>query len=60
MVILLVYGKAEEPVTLILHGNDGQTWLSIAEGPRQRSDTKLPAEIRQALEKVPLTISPPG
>jgi hypothetical protein len=31
MVILLIYGKSEEPVTLILHGNDGQTWLSIAE-----------------------------
>lgn len=31
MVILLVYGESEEPVTLILHGNDGKTWLSIAE-----------------------------
>ncbi len=31
MVILLVYGESEEPETLILHGNDGQTWLSIAE-----------------------------
>lgn len=31
MVILLVYGESEEPVTLILHGNNGQTWLSIAE-----------------------------
>jgi len=57
---MLVYGKAEEPVTLILHGNDGQTWLSIADNPRQRSDTKLPAEIRQALEKVLVSISQPG
>ena len=60
LVIMLVYGKAEEPVTLILHGNDGQTWLSIADNPRQRSDTKLPAEIRQALEKVLVSISQPG
>ena len=60
LVIMLVYGKAEEPVTLILHGNDGQTWLSIADNPRQRSDTKLPAEIRQVLEKGPVTISQLG
>jgi len=25
MVVLLVYGKAEEPLTLILHGNQGIT-----------------------------------
>ena len=31
MVILLVYGESEEPETLILHGNNGETWLSIAE-----------------------------
>jgi len=57
MVVVLVYGKAEEPVTLILHGNDGLTWLSFADGPRQRSDIKLFTEIKQALEKVPASIS---
>jgi hypothetical protein len=50
MVVLLVYGKAEEPVTLILHGNDGQTWLSMADTPRQRSNARLTNEIQQALE----------
>lgn len=50
MVILLVYGNAEQPVTLFLHGNDGQTWLSIADSPHQRADPKLVAGIRQALE----------
>ena len=49
MVVVLVYGKAEEPLTLILHGNNGQTWLSIADGPRQRSDTRLVNAIQQAL-----------
>ena len=49
MVILLVYGIAEQPVTLFLHGNDGQTWLSIADNPLQRVDSKLLAGIRQAL-----------
>ena len=50
MVILLVYGKVDEPATLFLHGNDGQTWLSIADNPQQRADSKLLAGIRQALE----------
>ncbi len=57
MVILLVYGDASDvstpldtsPATLFLHGNDGQTWLSIADEPRQRLNPKLLAGIRQAL-----------
>ena len=58
MVVLLVYGKTSEPVTLILHGNDGQTWISIAEDARQRADTKLLAVIQQSLEtKAPVSIS---
>ena len=57
MVVLLVYGKADEPMTLILHGNDGQTWLSLADVPQQRSDAKLSVEIKQALEKIPVVIS---
>jgi hypothetical protein len=47
---LLVYGEAVEPVTLILHGNDGQTWISLSDSLRQGSDTRLIAEIKQALE----------
>jgi len=35
---------------LILHGNNGQTWLSIVDDPRQEAETKLLAAIRQALE----------
>lgn len=57
MVVLLVYGNTSEPVTLILHGNDGQTGISIADNPQQRADAKLITEIQQALEvKVPLSV----
>ena len=46
------------PATLILHGNDGQTWVSIANDPQQRTDAKLINSIRQALEiKSPVSIS---
>jgi hypothetical protein len=50
MVVLLVYGKVAEPATLILHGHDGQTWVSIANNPQQRTDAKLNNSIRQAFE----------
>lgn len=58
MVILLVYGNASSPVTLVLHGNDGRTWFSIADNPQQQADTKLIASIQQALEvKAPVSVS---
>lgn len=58
MVILLVYGKENEPATLILHGNDGQTWLSIAETPYQKTNAKMVIAIRSALEgKLPAQMS---
>ena len=52
MIVLLVYGEAPEPATLILHGNNGQTWISIAESAIQRGEPKLVASIRRVLEGV--------
>lgn len=52
MIVLLVYGEAPEPATLILHGNDGQTWMSIADSASQRGDPKLVTRIRRVLESV--------
>lgn len=49
MVVLLVYGSAESPVTLFLHGNGGQTWLSFADEPHPHADSKALAGIKQAL-----------
>ncbi|MDK0575351.1 hypothetical protein P6P35_16025, partial [Clostridium perfringens] len=40
MIVLLVYGEVHEPATLILHGNNGQTWISIADSASQRGDPK--------------------
>jgi hypothetical protein len=30
LVILLIYGKQEEPATMVIHGQDGKTWLSFS------------------------------
>ena len=50
MVVLLVYGKAEGPVTLILHGYEGQTWMSLVSLPSQRVDPIIRSSIEQALQ----------
>jgi hypothetical protein len=53
MVVLLVYGNAEQPVTLILHGNDGQTWLSIVNNALQHAAPSIQSSIEQALQLNP-------
>ena len=50
MVILLIYGKADEPAALMLHGNDGETWLSLVNTPLQHADPALQSSIEQALQ----------
>jgi len=49
MIVLLVYGGRAEPATLILHGNAGQTWLSLVDTPLQPLDPGLQSAIQQAL-----------
>jgi hypothetical protein len=56
MVVLLVYGKAGEPLTLILHGNQGATWVSFAEGTGERADARLMSAVRNILEELPAQI----
>lgn len=58
MVVLLVYGEAAQPATLILHGNNGKTWVSAADTADQPMDAKLIVDIREALES--LTTVDPG
>ncbi len=50
MVILFVYEPHGDPVALILHGNQGQTWLSFAETPASGGNAKLAKSIQGQLE----------
>ena len=57
-VVLLVYGQGGAPMSLVVHGHDGQTWLSFVDTPQQPADMKLAAKIAQALSPasfVPVT-----
>lgn len=49
MIVLLVYGEAPWPATLILHSNDGRTWLSLINTPAQRADASIQTSIQRAL-----------
>ncbi len=49
MIILLVYGKRDDPASLIIHGQDRRTWLSLANPAGQHADPHLEASIRRAL-----------
>ena len=49
MVVLLVYGGGGEPVTLIAHGYNNQTWISVVDTPQQRADPRLEAAIRNVV-----------
>ena len=49
LVILLAYGQAGRPATLIIHGSEEQTWLSLINSPIQPADPAIRAAIERAL-----------
>ena len=49
MVVLLVYGADHQPISLVAHGNNGQTWFSVVDTPQQRANPYLETAIHQAL-----------
>ena len=49
MVVLLVYEKDKQPVTLVAHGYDGETQLAFVDHPDQHPDPDLIETIRHAL-----------
>ena len=49
MVVLLVYKPGHEPISILAHGHDGQTWFSVVDSPQQRADPQLEATVRHTL-----------
>jgi len=45
--VLLVYGQAGMPVSLIVHGHDNRTWIALANCPGAAAE--LAAQITQAV-----------
>ena len=49
MVVLLIYRNQDEPATLVIHGQDGKSWVSLAGPVGKRANQHLEAAIRRAL-----------
>lgn len=49
MVVLLVYGKQGEPLTLVAHSQDGHTYFELVDTPQQRPQRVLKTTVLQAL-----------
>jgi hypothetical protein len=53
IVILLVYDTGSQPATILAHGQDGETWISLVVAPGQRPPMYLENKIKQALSPWP-------
>jgi hypothetical protein len=49
LVVLLVYGKQESPATLVIHGQDGKSWVSFASPLETQSRQSLESSVRHTL-----------
>lgn len=49
MVVLLVYYADKQPVSIIAHGHNGQTWFLMVDSPQLRADPRTESLIRLAL-----------
>ena len=49
MVVLLVYQKKGDPVTLVIHGQEGKSWLSLAFPDGRRISQRFETAIQRAL-----------
>lgn len=49
IVVLLVYGEQEPPITLVVHSRDEKTFLSLPESPDVREEKTLAGKIAYAL-----------
>jgi hypothetical protein len=47
--VLLIYGPAPTPVTLVVHGHDHRCWIGLADDPEGRDAPALAADILHTL-----------
>ena len=59
MVVMLVYNKREDPATLVIHGQDSRSWISLANPAGRHSNHHLDTILRRILIP-PLPTLPPS
>ncbi|HSM72353.1 MAG TPA: hypothetical protein VK851_12485 [Anaerolineales bacterium] len=58
MIVLLVYQKKGDPVTLVIHGQESKSWLSFAFSDKRKASQRIEATIRRTLRsEQPVTLS---
>jgi len=50
MLVLLIYNETAAPATLVLHSNEGRTWISLVNTPSQHAEPSIRAAIEAALQ----------
>lgn len=58
MVVLLIYKKKGDPLTLVIHGQEGKSWLSLASPDRRHISQRLETAIQRALRPGRSSASP--
>lgn len=58
MVVLLVYQHSGDPATLVIHGQEGKSWLSLAASGGHRTSRHLQTTIQRTLQPKPSKNSP--
>ena len=48
-IVLLVYDRNYPPLTLVIHGHDGYSWLVLADSPSEAGDPRFPESVIQML-----------
>lgn len=51
MVVLLIYKTNIQPLTVIAHGFNNQTWFSMVDTPQQRADHRVETTVKQAVSQ---------
>ena len=51
MVVMLVYGAAVAPATLVAHGHNGQTWITLIDTPAQHPAPDVAMAVTQTLKE---------
>jgi hypothetical protein len=49
MVVLLVYAPGKPPITLVVHGHDGQVSFVLVDSPQEGGDQQVAMSVRQLL-----------
>jgi len=53
MVVLLIYGQEEQPASLVIHGQDGKSFLTLVDNAQQRPDNRMLQRIWKTLARLP-------